>query len=150
MNKTLDLSSFESVEKIADSENIYAWSVMLDGTLRLNSRLTAKISPNSRSIAIYISSEGRQLIIRYTDAEDIYARVVNKSGNIRAKELMDQLGKRGVKLPARYCVTWNEEHGVWLGELDKHYKFAQTNANGAKAKRERTRGLIDMLPEKGV
>lgn len=139
--KDIDLSRFRLVEPI--KMVTLAFSIMADGTVRMNSKFRSQFK--NAYVCIFIDDSGKQILLQEVTGEQEGARAVPQNGTIRATELLPILKNHKIAIPARYSVERNEGVQRWLGEIDANYVFQTPKINGKNLKSPRKKGLEDMM-----
>lgn len=67
---------------------------------------------------------------------------IPKSYAVSASTFTRELVKRGVKLPARYIMSWNEDSGVWVGTRDKDFNNTPPLARAKRRKVPELKALV--------
>lgn len=142
--KNIDLSKFHLVEPTPNRITCLAFSVMADGTLRMNGKLQLQFKKSH--VCIFTDDTGKQILLQEVTNEQTCARLVPKSGTVRAVELLPILKNNKTAIPARYHVEWNEGVQMWLGEVDTSYVFKIPKTSEKKLKTSRKNGLENMIP----
>lgn len=70
---------------------------------------------------------------------------VPKCGDIHGTELSRELVALGLKLPAYYTLTWNEDLDMWHGIHCPEKTPPKTNSKQKKMRQPRKSGLEDMI-----
>lgn len=144
---TIDLRDFELIQPPVLGTGALAFSVMVDGTVRINGKLREKLDGDG--LRIMVNRDGSQILLGMTDSNAHDAHKLPKNGTVRSAPLGGKQGKGHVKPPARYTAEWNEAQGVWLGLHDKHYIFPTHQNSPQKKLTRRKSNLMDMLPKGG-
>lgn len=143
--KTIDLRDFQLVEPAVLGTGALAFSVMADGTLRINGKLQSAIKTSG--LCIRIHSDRKTILLEEVAKENENAHFLARNGRVKTPELEESFSKTALKPPLRYAVEWNEAVGMWVGKYDRHYIFPTHQKNPQKIYAQRKSNLADMLPE---
>lgn len=142
----INLEEFVTIFPVTRNKKTMAFSVMIDGTLRINGQLCSKLSPGFLHIRAHPRTG--QILLQSSGIKTEAVCSAPKNGVVKTKDLHLLLKNCKITTPARYVVHWEEALDMWLAEHDPHYIFpAQTLKN--KLRKPRKTDLSDMLPEKG-
>lgn len=136
MNK-VNLSDFELVLPPQNREDAFTVNICPSGYVNLNGKLMQNIK--SSKMALRVNQNGKQILL--AEQEESSFRLP-KSGSIKAIDFTRDLAKRGIRLPARYSVAWNEELKMWHCLYSTSFN---SNKNEKRIKSPRKTGLQDMM-----
>lgn len=119
--KEIDFSQFKLMEVGSKRTMTLAFSVMLDGTMRINEKLKEKLRPNY--INIWSGPDGTIILLKAVASEATEACRIAKDGKARVPDLLKTLKNLKIKLPARFIAEWNEKEEKWQAELDPDFTF---------------------------
>lgn len=88
-------------------------SIVDKGELRLNATLMNKIK--TRKIEIFLSKDYHNIIL---NPDGPNAHEFTKAGTAKNREIVAMLKKLRVSFPVVYTVLWNDENGVFEGEIN--------------------------------
>ena len=123
---TLDLSEFEIVKPAIRKDAKQVISIFDNGDLALNSVLSRRLKTNK--IEIRIKKDCSQILL-VPEGEVLLD--ITKNNRIKNYQIYEKLRGKKVKFPVYYIGDWDEENGIWIGEL------VMTNPNKTKGKVEK-------------
>lgn len=120
-----------------------ALSIMQDGTLRLNEKLTKAL--NTHTVCVWV--DGSQKLLYLEKAVESTPKVcfVSKNGQLRSESTMKAMKKYGVAIPARFEV-FDHDEGVWALHYHPEHTFEIPMPKGKRLTQPRKNGLDKMLP----
>ena len=104
----VNLSNFDLVLPPQNRVDAFTINISPSGYVNLNGKLMLNIK--SSKIVLRVNQNGKQILL--AEQEELCFRLP-KSGSIKAIDFTRDLVKRGISLPARYSVAWNEEIKMW-------------------------------------
>ncbi|MFZ3373133.1 MAG: hypothetical protein WA131_08950 [Desulfitobacteriaceae bacterium] len=134
----VNLADFELVLPPQNSTGAFAVNICHSGYVNLNGKLMQNIK--SSKMALRVNQNGREILL--AEQEEPSFRLP-KSGSIKAIDFTRDLAKRGIRLPARYSVAWNDELKMWRCQFSTSFN---SNKNEKRIKSPRKTGLQDMMP----
>lgn len=143
----INLEEFLIVSPTNRNGKVFAFSVMMDGTFRINGQLCAKVFPGYLRIRVHPSTG--QILLQSSDIKTADTYSVPKSGIVKAPELYSLIKKCKITIPSRYIVHWDESFDMWMGEYNPHYIFPKQTLKN-KLHKPRKKDLSDMLPERSA
>lgn len=141
--RLINLSEFRLVTPKTDRLSTLSVGVMPDGRIHLNGKFMGKI--DSPFIFFRVSGDGKQVLMEPLKECQPGSLRLPKSGDIRSTELSRELVALGLKIPAYYIVTWNEDVCMWHGVHCPEKTPPKTNTNQKKITQPRKNGLKDMI-----
>jgi hypothetical protein len=117
--KEIDFSQFSLMKATPRRTTILAFSVTLDGAMRINNKLKERLQ--SKYVNIWSGPDGTVILLNTVPADNPEACRVSKDGKVSADELVQTLKAHEVTLPARFIVEWNGKEKMWQGELDTDF-----------------------------
>lgn len=141
----INLDQFEVVMPTINRYTTPAVIITPDGLIRVNNSLS-KIIKGSHFL-IRANAKKTQLLLEPLPEKQELSFFLKKNGTIRAVNFTRELVQKGIPLPARYTVVWDDSIKMWYGtyfdEGDDAASVPVIRIN--KARRPRTRGLSDMM-----
>ena len=84
-----------------------------------------------REVEIRMHKDSKKILIK--DNPDVIIKL-NKNGRIKNYNILQSLEKNKIKFPAYYVMGWDEETGMWVGELC--YENPNKGKNGKDKRRQ--------------
>lgn len=134
--REISLSEFKRMKAATNRKLFLSFSIMLDGTMRINGKLKDKLTTNC--INVFSIPDGTVVAIQSVESDAPDACRVSKDGNVKVPELQIDLEAANIKLPARYLAEWNDKLAFWQAEIDKEYCFRAAHKPDAKKKTNKT------------
>lgn len=128
----IDLSDFHEILAEPNRWNVLAITANASGHISPNANMRNKLQ--WKEVVFSVNSTANQLLIKQHTNESNYSVVPPKSA-IAASKITQELVRRGVRLPARYVMYWDDECQLWLGILDK------ASVRGFKGKNRRKKNV---------
>ena len=128
--KKIDISQFKLINAVPARTKALAFSVGIDGTIRINGKLIQKLQ--AKHINILSGPDGTVILLRAVSPDVSEACHVSKDGKVHIPDLMKTLRELAINLPARYVVEWNEDEEIWQGELDMDFSFQMRIPNNGR------------------
>ncbi len=132
--KKVNLSDFELVQPPQKNTGTLAINICTSGYVNLNGKLMQNVK--SPKIALRVNQSGKEILL---DEQEELSFRLPKSGSVKAIDFTRDLVKKGIRLPARYSVSWSEELKMW------HCLYVISFNSNKKTKNLRKTGLQDMV-----
>lgn len=130
--REIDFSEFKRMKVTPNNKNVLAFSIMLDGTMRINSKLYKKRTTDY--INVFSIPDGTIVAIKYVESDAPDACRVGTDGNAKVPALKEDLEAANIKLPARYIAEWCEKHEFWQAEINERYSFRPAKKKSTREK----------------
>lgn len=113
-----DLSCFDVILPEPNRLNVLAIRANKSGRVSLNAKMRSELQWDKILFAANAKAD-RIYIKQYTNEERYY--IVPAKSTIEASTFTRTIVKRGVRLPARYIMSWNNKCQIWVGILDRDF-----------------------------
>ena len=126
---SINLEEFEVIQPTSGRQQDMVISILKDGSVNFNHRLMEKFP--QREVEIRMHKDSKKILIK--DNPDVIIKL-NKNGRIKNYNILQSLEKNKIKFPAYYVMGWDEETGMWVGELC--YENPNKGKNGKDKRRQ--------------
>ncbi len=141
----INLDQFEVVMPTINRYTTPAVIITPDGHIRVNNSFSKII--DGQYFLIRANARRTQLLLEPLTEKQELSFFLKKNGTIRAIDFTRELVQKGIKLPARYTVSWDNNIKMWCGiyfeESDNTTSVPVIRIN--KTRKPRTKGLSDMM-----
>ena len=155
MNKKISLSELDLSDCILLHPKCSARarktiSIMRNGEMRLNSLFMKEFDLSVSNYAtIFLLKEENGIVLLVQNKPSDASVYIKKNGHATLADAVEQLERRGIKLPACFVVSEkSEKEGktVWLAIHDENYYFPEVKMSKQKLSKPRKNIPSEVLP----
>ena len=125
-------------------------SIMRNGEMRLNSQFVKAFDLNVSNYATtFLLNEENGIVLLVQNKPSDTSVYIKKNGHAMLADAVEQLERRGIKLPACFVVSEKSEkegETVWLAIHDENYHFPEVKMSKQKLSKPRKNIPSEVLP----
>lgn len=135
---SFDLTDYMPLQPKCSKRAMKTICIMQNSEIRLNGNLMKAIDFRiPHYAAIFLHKSQNSLVVVVSDSPSDKAAWIKKNGRFAMEDAAAQLKKRGIKTPACFEVTKEQDNGVWLAVYREDYRFPEAKPSKKKLDRPR-------------